>query len=244
MYWLLKKTVPIPDLTKYDSYLFVGPHPDDIELGCGGAVTTLVASGKRIKFVIATNGCVGSIDQSIDKQNLISLRQKETVAAAKLLGVEDVSFLPFDDGGDYTENEMSREIAKVILEFCPDVVFAPDSRCRSEYHPDHLKVGNAVTNTFFFCEWKKQTEKLGVDKTHATKCLALYFTDKPNAYIKVKSFEQKIAALRCHKSQFTSRDIEALLPYFSIRNVRYHDKEAFRAMTPTHMHCFPEGSEF
>ena len=32
---VLKYAAPVPQLCEYDTYLFVGPHPDDIEIGAG-----------------------------------------------------------------------------------------------------------------------------------------------------------------------------------------------------------------
>ena len=45
---LLKRAVPVPKLTSFDKFLFVGPHPDDIELACGGTVATLTKLGKQV----------------------------------------------------------------------------------------------------------------------------------------------------------------------------------------------------
>lgn len=35
--WVLKAAVPIPKLETYQRFLFVGPHPDDIEIGATAA---------------------------------------------------------------------------------------------------------------------------------------------------------------------------------------------------------------
>ena len=32
---ILHYAAPVPQLMDYDTYLFVGPHPDDIEIGAG-----------------------------------------------------------------------------------------------------------------------------------------------------------------------------------------------------------------
>ncbi len=62
---ILKKAVPIPKLTNFDRFLFVGPHPDDIEVSCGGTVARLTSLGKTVTFAIVTDGSVGSIDNSL-----------------------------------------------------------------------------------------------------------------------------------------------------------------------------------
>lgn len=40
----------MPKIEALDSFLFVGPHPDDIEVACGGTVAKLASSGKKITF--------------------------------------------------------------------------------------------------------------------------------------------------------------------------------------------------
>ena len=44
---ILKLAAPLPDITKYERYLFLGPHPDDIEIGAGATAAKLAATGNR-----------------------------------------------------------------------------------------------------------------------------------------------------------------------------------------------------
>ena len=77
--------MPLPKLTQFDNYLFVGPHPDDIEVACGSTVAKLVSLGKRITFAIVTDGCVGGLDETLTEKQLIKLRQQEALASANFL---------------------------------------------------------------------------------------------------------------------------------------------------------------
>jgi len=43
---ILKFAAPLPNIENYQRYLFIGPHPDDIEIGAGATVAKLAASGK------------------------------------------------------------------------------------------------------------------------------------------------------------------------------------------------------
>lgn len=43
----IKIAAPLPQLENYDRYLFIGPHPDDIEIGVGASVARLCAQGKE-----------------------------------------------------------------------------------------------------------------------------------------------------------------------------------------------------
>jgi LmbE family N-acetylglucosaminyl deacetylase len=42
----------------------VSPHPDDAEFGVAGTVARWVKEGKRVIFVICTNGDKGTFDQT------------------------------------------------------------------------------------------------------------------------------------------------------------------------------------
>ena len=61
--------------------LVIAPHPDDAELGMGGAILKMLAAGKKIGVLDLTNGeptPFGSIE----------IRADETAAATKSAGVE------------------------------------------------------------------------------------------------------------------------------------------------------------
>ncbi len=71
----------------------------------------------------------------------MEIRKAEALASAKLLGVTDVTFLPFADGGMYRMEDAACELAKQIVRLRPDAVFAPDPNLISECHIDHIKRG-------------------------------------------------------------------------------------------------------
>ena len=52
----IKFAAPFPKVESFERYLFLGPHPDDIEIGAGATVAALAAQGKTICFLICTDG--------------------------------------------------------------------------------------------------------------------------------------------------------------------------------------------
>ena len=52
----LKIAAPAPKVEEFSDYLFIGPHPDDIEIGCGATIARLTAAGKKVSFLILTDG--------------------------------------------------------------------------------------------------------------------------------------------------------------------------------------------
>ena len=247
---ILKKAVPLPKLTNFDRYLFVGPHPDDIEVACGGTVAALTKLGKKVTFLIATNGCIGSVDPSLTSEQIVEIRKAESLASAKLLGVTDVRFLSYDDGGDYDENAMKADIVSAILDVKPQVVFCPDYTVPSECHPDHLNVGKITTQAVFVASWDKLTARMGLQGSVSGINLAYYYTHKSNSYVGVsKTYKLRREAVACHVSQFSKEDLANLQTYFNLREIRFGLRsckgraEGYRVLSPTYQHCFPEASE-
>ena len=73
--------------------LVVTPHPDDAEFGVAGSVVHWVREGKDVVYVVCTNGDKGTSNPDMKPAELAKIREKEQLAAAKLLGVREVIFL-------------------------------------------------------------------------------------------------------------------------------------------------------
>ena len=247
----LKIAAPAPKIEGFSRYLFIGPHPDDIEIGCGATVAKLASEGKQICFLILTDGRYGDGHSGgIKGDELAALRKKESEASAERLGVKDVRFLELSDGGFYDYEEMLRGIAKVTGEFGPDLVFAPDPYTGRECHIDHLNAGRAAAHIAYLAPYPGIMEGNGAAAADV-KGIAFYMTARPNRYVKVTKdlFRlQNEALFGCHTSQYPPENPETkqLQMYlklrsadFGLRNMCAH-AEGFRVLGQTHMHCIPE----
>ena len=94
----LKFAAPYPKVDSFERYLFVGPHPDDIEIGAGGLVSKFVRNNKEVYFLICTDGACGSDNKNSDFSILAETRKKEAKEAATFLGAKDIFFLNYPDG--------------------------------------------------------------------------------------------------------------------------------------------------
>ena len=76
---ILKLAVPVPNIENYQRFLFVGPHPDDIEIGAGATAAKLAAMGKEICFLVCLDGRFGdgSAPEGIRGQALVELRKQQ-----------------------------------------------------------------------------------------------------------------------------------------------------------------------
>lgn len=93
---------------KNERILVVAPHCDDETLGCAGVIHDVMKAGGQVRVVVATNGdafaeIVRRLKRGGPKSfiELGKMRQKESQAAMRVLGVKDsdVIFLGYPDRG-------------------------------------------------------------------------------------------------------------------------------------------------
>ena len=154
---ILKVAAPIPKIESFQRFLFVGPHPDDIEIGAGATAAKLVDMGKEVRFLVCIDGRFGTTNApaGLYGEKLVEVRKQEAMTSAKKLGVNDVHFMNFKDGGFYEQKDLIYALAKEVGDFAPDVIFAPDPCVTSECHIDHLNVGNAARQIACFAPYKE-----------------------------------------------------------------------------------------
>lgn len=250
----LRFAAPLPALEEFQRYLFIGPHPDDIEIGAGATAAKLWDMGKQVCFLICTDGRYGdgAAPAGINREELVSRRRRESLASAQALGVEDVRFLNLSDGGFYTEEQLLRAMAAVIGDFQPDCIFAPDPFVSSECHVDHLRCGRAAGQLAYMAPYAGVMEGYG-STAAPVEALAYYMTAKPTAYVKTRGYlEQQLRSIfDCHRSQFPAEAAEskALGLYLRLRSAdmglrcRCTAAEGFRLLGRVHMHCLPEAGK-
>lgn len=250
----LRFAAPLPELLRFQRYLIIGPHPDDIEIGAGATVAKLRAMGREVCFLICTDGRYGdgAAPAGLDREELAALRRRESLASARALGVEDVQFLNLSDGGFYEEGQLLRAMAAVIGDFKPDCIFAPDPWVSSECHVDHLRCGRAAGQMAYMAPYAGVMEGYG-SATAPAEALAYYMTAKPNAYVKTRGYlERQLRSIfACHLSQFPPEAAEskALGLYLRLRSADMGLRccctaaEGFRLLGRVHMHCLPEAGK-
>lgn len=249
----LRFAAPAPKVEGFQRYLFLGPHPDDIEIGAGATVAKLAAAGKQVCFLICTDGRFGleHAPQGTTPEELIELRKAEAMASAKALGVTDVRFLNFSDGGFYEFEDLVRAAAQVVGDFQPQILLAPDPDVASECHVDHRWVGEASKRLTFFAPFPEVMARYGA-KAAPVQALAFYMTAKPNRFVGTRGLLKKqLEAILCHKTQFQedSEAYRSVALYLKLRAADFGlrslkgQAEGFRILGQTHMHCLPEAGQ-
>lgn len=119
--------------------LAVGVHPDDVELGCGGAIIASVREGKKVAVVDLTKGELGS-------RGTAETRHQEAQAAAKILQLSARENLAMADGFFQISKENTLKVIRAIRKYQPEVLIcnAPHDR-----HPDHGRSSQLVKEAAF-----------------------------------------------------------------------------------------------
>ncbi len=250
----LRIAAPLPKIGQYDRYLFLGPHPDDIEIGAGATAARLAAAGKRVTFLICMDGRYGleHAPAGTTSEQLVGIRKAEAIASAKMLGVEDVRFLDLCDGGFYDFDELLRRTAQIVGETKPQLIFAPDPDVGSECHVDHRRVGECARRLAFFAPFAEIMARWEAAPA-PVEALAFYMTAKPNRFVETRGLlpRQTEAIFSCHKSQFPAgcADAKSIALYLRLRSADFGLRrlcgaaEGFRVLGRTQMHCLPEAGQ-
>src|SRR5215472_11761764 len=78
--------------------MVIGAHPDDNDFGTGGTSALWAKQGKKIVWVIMTDGTEGSEIPEQSDEELRLLREHEQKLACEVYGIQAVEFLRFRDG--------------------------------------------------------------------------------------------------------------------------------------------------
>src|SRR3954469_9876988 len=78
--------------------LVVTAHPDDVDFGSAGSVARWTDAGIEVAYCICTSGEAGGVALTVPRPTMVDIREAEQRAAAKVVGVTDVTFLHHPDG--------------------------------------------------------------------------------------------------------------------------------------------------
>lgn len=196
--------------TKEANVMVITPHPDDAEFGVAGTVARWVGEGARVVYVVCTNGDKGTEDYNILPEELAGIRKKEQLAAAKLLGVQEVIFLGYADQTLEDTPEFRRQIVRLIRMHKPQIVVTTDPYRRYIWHRDHRITGQVALDAVFpYARDHLAYPDLLEEGLHPHKVRKMLFWGAEDVNYRsdiTDTFYIKLAALRCHQSQIQRLD--------------------------------------
>ena len=179
--------------------LSIGAHPDDVEVGTGGVLIDLRKRGYKCGLVILTQGEMGT-------GGTAEIRAQEVKDAAAILGADIIQTFDWGDTRLEDSYEKRLQLAEIIRRTKPKIILAPYPHVghgRRQSHPDHVASGVIAINAANLAALKK------VDlpgEPHLVTRIFHYFLPPgvtPNFVVDITPhFEQWIAALSAHRSQF------------------------------------------
>ncbi len=131
----------------WERMLCVVAHPDDMEFGSAAAVARWTRQGKQVVYCMVTSGEAGIDGMEPDEARRV--REREEVASAQLVGVEEVEFLRLPDGVLEYGVDLRRSIAAVVRLHRPEIVVTGNfhdswGEGAGLNQADHIATGRAV----------------------------------------------------------------------------------------------------
>lgn len=166
--------------------LAIGPHPDDIEFGCGGSLIKHARAGSQIDFLVMTDGRYGA-DPDV--------RSREQESACAYLKAR-LHWGGFRDTEAQDMRELILTIENVIKQCSPDIVFINYSE---DVHQDHRNISQAAISATRYC---REVLFYEVPSTR-------HF--EPDIFVDINDvLSDKIELLKLHASQVDKTRVEGL----------------------------------
>jgi len=183
-------------------FLVFGPHPDDAEIGAGAMLRKMKDLGHTTGIVDMTTGDMG--------WGTPEMRLEECAQAARILRLDVRENLDLGDCRIEDTFENRCKVAGMIRRHRPEIVMAPYYNLpigRGLGHNDHYKTGQIVANAYNLAHLRKAPVE---GEPFQAKGLYFYFLPPgtpPTFIVDVSGyFDDWMAALDCHQSQFHNPD--------------------------------------
>jgi bacillithiol biosynthesis deacetylase BshB1 len=177
-------------------YLVIAPHPDDAELGAGGAILLLQSQGARVGVLDLTDGEPTPFGSP-------EIRKRETEAATAVLGLAWRGNLGLTNRKLEADLAARGRLAGALRELRPRFLFAP---YWEDAHPDHVAASALVDAARF---WAKLTRCDLPGEPHFPCRIFYYFSvhlrlhPRPSFVLDVSAhIDKKMEAIACYRSQF------------------------------------------
>lgn len=194
--------------------VFAAPHPDDLEIGAGGAIALLVEQGYRVGMIHLTIG-------EPTPRGTVETRRAEAKRAADILGVAHMEILPLPNRELMDGPAARYALATVLRRFKPKILVGLAGRTPAA-SPDHYQ-GQLITEAArFYSQLTKWDDRFGGTPPHRMDHLVyrpIPLSAEAHAFpstfvVDITSvMEKKLAAIQCYQSQFDGERFERLKHY-------------------------------
>ena len=168
--------------------LAIGSHPDDIEVGCAGALAKYAQQGHEIHLLIMTEGAKGGTASS---------RRDEQLRAAEFLKPKSLTWGGYEDTKLTPRmNDMVHDIEQIMGRIGPDFIFV---HYDDDTHQDHRALSKATVSATRYIRhvlfYEGPTSK----------------NFSPAVFVDIgETIDRKVSMLVAHQSQVMKTNIEGL----------------------------------
>ena len=245
---IIESILPTPDLFSARRILCVQPHYDDNDIGAAGILKQLQQNGAELFYLTVTDDLMGVVDHTLSPATAAAALKQEQLAAGKIIGVKEQYWLDYPDAGQYDYFDLRRDLLKYIRLLQPDFVFTVNPWLTYESHHDHIQTGLATSEAVIFAGMMKiASSDPAVDSTyqgHEIQGMVYYYSRDPNYIADITpTWGEKIAAIRCYKTQFEPADMEALVMAMDLKfrqvaaDTDFEYGEPLKVLHPRALHC-------
>lgn len=127
--------------------LVVSAHPDDMEIGMGGTVAKLAATGWSVVSIVLTDGRRSPNPLALSQDEMAEVRTEESKRAAKILGVNRTIFFDLESiGTPESVNNATRKLTEIINSVMPEQIFTLHPEL--DRHPTHRLAAKISIDAF------------------------------------------------------------------------------------------------
>ncbi len=167
--------------------LAIGPHPDDVEFGCGGTLMKYAQAGHNVYLFILTDGSFGGDPQK---------RRQEANDAAKFMGTKDVFWAGLKDTELVCNRDLILKIDEIVHKVKADTVFL---NFWADVHQDHRAAAQATVSA------SRHIKEVLFYEVPTTQ----HF--EPDIFVDIQDvLEKKLQLLKIHDSQVDKTRVEDL----------------------------------
>lgn len=179
--------------------LAIFAHPDDVELTVGGTLLKMKSLGYRTGALDVTQGEMGT-------RGTVEGRAAEAAEAAGILQLDARENLELADGHVWVTDETRAKLVRVLRRLKPKVILTHQF---DDPHPDHNHIAQLVREAARLASMQKFDADFGQPRTNVPMIAHNVFSFRvaPSFIVDISEFlEEKMAAIRAHKSQFHDPD--------------------------------------
>jgi LmbE family N-acetylglucosaminyl deacetylase len=199
--------------------VFTAPHPDDLEIGCGGTIAKLVEQGHKVGMVHMTDG-------EPTPRGTSETRRAEARAAADVLGVQVCEILGLTNRELMDGPPARYALATILRRYRPRILVGMAGRTPAA-SPDHYQAQLITEAARFYSQLTKWDDRF--DGTAPFRVDHLIYRPVPISaeahgfhsqfVVDISgTMDKKLAAIQCYASQFDASRFERLAHYVRCNN--------------------------